>query len=344
MLLTNTAEEPVSPIIEAPQLLNPLAMTRPTMPIQVVRALLHTKRAAARCNIDARALDANVGALIIQACEQLLSQNNITIAKLFPVHIYHDDADSQINTRVDQLIVATCTQINPFVAVKATDIECSQVIAATFPTITNVVAAAAVNHLIYQIRQLVTDLHQLESSGMTAPLLQHIAPKHRALKLATWLKTIENDLQSISTAYPQLLELPINHAPLPIQRDIPVNFEDNLAKNISLAYNITFNAGNKFFTKPAHLGIADVHNTIHIMVTDLRTIINEITAAGYGSTPDALAVTAVKIMGNDASIAMAIAQSQQTSASLKPIVITNFLESCTLLSSLLVQIQVNMQR
>ncbi|CAH0415739.1 hypothetical protein KAR50_01555 [Periweissella fabaria] len=341
MILTNTAEEPVSPISEAPQLLNPLAMTGPTMPIQVVRALLHTKRAAARCNIDARVLDPNIGALVIQSCEQLLTLDDFATAKLFPIHIYREDAVTQVNTRVNQLIIAKCSQINPLIAISSTDIDCSLVPTAIFPTVTNIVAAAAIKSLIYQIRQLNTSLQTLKKTVINAPFMQHIAPEHRMLKLTTWLNTIEHDLQSINTAYPQLLELPINHAPLPTQRDTPDDFEANLAQNISLAYEITFSAGNKFFSKPAHLGIADVHNTLHLMVTDLRTIITELTTTGSSSTPDAVAVTAVKIMGNDASIAMAVAQSQQTSASLKPIIVTNFLESCALVSALIQQLQAN---
>ncbi|CAH0417781.1 lyase family protein [Periweissella ghanensis] len=343
MLLTNTAEEPVSPIHASTHLLNPLAMTGPTIPVQVIRALLHTKSAAARCNIDARVLDPNIGALIIQACSQLLTQDDYAIAKLFPIHIYQADADLAVNTRVNQLITATCTQIDPFIAVKAPDIDLCQVSAAIFPTVTNVVAAAATKHLINQLRQLLSTLRFTQGKLATTPALQHIAPEHRALKLNTWLKTIENDFQSINTAYPQLLELPINHTPLPDQRDTPDDFEHNLAQNISLAYEITFTAGNKFFNKPNHLGLADVHNTIHLMVTDLRTIINEIIATGNGSVPDELAVTAVKIMGNDASIAMAVAQPHHTATALKPVIVTNFLESAALLSGLVNQLQTNIE-
>lgn len=328
-------EDPISPSNYSVNTISTALPDKKSVPPVIIRALLEFKRAAARVNIDTRCLDANIGALIIQASHQLIHLSDERIANLFPISIYDINASEETNHLVNQLIIKHCREINPLITITSSNIDCSQDTTSIFPTITNIVGAIAAKNLSIHLSQLIDTLDNFILKQNAHPNIEESTSYISTLKLSIWRKTIFNDYQSLNNAYPQLLELPINHNPQPFTTATPDNFESTLAKYLSATYDLNFSDANKFFTKAPHLGVADVHNAIYLIVIDLQTIINEFEKASINVPKPKLKRTATKIMDNDALIAMTSKQPAVAITALKPVVINSFLESTTLLNNLL---------
>lgn len=300
MTTLNITEDPLSPLHIS---------NGPKIPVAVIRALTYIKIATARVNIDNRSLDPNIGALIIQAGDQLITEPDAIFTTHFDVHIYQANASLTINEQLNRLFIKKIKALNSAIPVTTADIDCSQVNADLFPVATTLTAALAVNQLIGQLRQLHTALINIPN----------------AMNSTHWQQLIYTSIENLNATFPQLLELPINQNMSPIQVDIPNDFESNLANELRLKFDLNLSSTNKYFPKPAHLGLGDIHNTFNQLTDDLLTISNQIKKAQSQNT--LYTATQMKVMCNQATIAMAVEQPRATTMSLKPIIITNFLYS-----------------
>lgn len=327
-------EDPISP---SKSIANAIIIDLPNkkrIPPIVIRAMLEFKRASTRVNIDSHVLDPNIGALIMQASYQLLHQSDALLVKQFPLSIYTMYAGLHANTAVNKAIIAQCSNINPKITVTNDELDCSLIVDTIYPSVTNIVAALAIKDVINNLKHLLTTfkttINQLNSPQLSA--------------LNIGYQALSNEYQSLIAAYVQLLELPINTHPKMGTNFIPDDFENQLVAQLAATYDLNFTAMNKYFSKPTHLGLADTHNSLHLLAIDLQTITHYI-APTLVNTPECqLRDKTTKIMDNDALISMIFKQSTPAVIGLKPVVLNSFLASSLLINELLTEIKTRLNK
>jgi len=71
------------------------------MPLEIIKALLQIKKAAAIANKEVQAIDAKKADLIVEAIDQLLSLDDADLRKDFPLVVYQTGSGTQTNMNVN---------------------------------------------------------------------------------------------------------------------------------------------------------------------------------------------------------------------------------------------------
>ncbi|WCJ48314.1 class II fumarate hydratase [Levilactobacillus brevis] len=329
--------------------------TGPTMPMAVIRALLHLKRAAAIANRDLGSLREAKAQLIVQAIDQLLALPDEKLQADFPLRVYQTGSGTQTNMNVNEVIAHQATNLAPTSGILPNDdVNQSQSSNDTFPTAMAVTAYDAIHQLVPVVQRLIDELAQKQADywrvvkiGRTH--LQDATPLTFGQEVSGWVSMLTHDLQYIQSLMPTLLELPIGGT--------AVGTGLNAVPGFAVAVATTAKT-NKFFGLAAHSGLTVVHGAVKTLAGDLLKIANDVRflasgpRAGYGelnipanepgssimpgkvnpTQAEALTMAATRVMGNDVTISLAASQGNFEMNVYKPVIIATFLESTTLLT------------
>jgi len=338
--------------------------TGPTMPMAVIRALLHLKRAAAIANRDLGSLREAKAQLIVQAIDQLLALPDEKLQADFPLRVYQTGSGTQTNMNVNEVIAHQATNLAPTSGILPNDdVNQSQSSNDTFPTAMAVTAYDAIHQLVPVVQRLIDELAQKQADywrvvkiGRTH--LQDATPLTFGQEVSGWVSMLTHDLQYIQSLMPTLLELPIGGTAVGTGLNAAPGFAVAVATQLQQAYGYPFTAKtNKFFGLAAHSGLTVVHGAVKTLAGDLLKIANDVRflasgpRAGYGelnipanepgssimpgkvnpTQAEALTMAATRVMGNDVTISLAASQGNFEMNVYKPVIIATFLESTTLL-------------
>ena len=341
--------------------------TGPQMPVQVIRALLTIKAAAAQVNQSQETLATNKADLIETACRKLLSLNDPDLMADFPLHVYQTGSGTQTNMNVNEVIANLCKQLDPGIEILPNDdVNHSQSSNDTFPTAMNIAATLATLKLKPQIEHLIAVLKQKQAKywdvvkiGRTH--LQDATPITFGQEISGWVSALEHDLHFIEETGQSLLELPIGGTAVGTGLNTTSDYADAMVTTLSTEYALPFKQQNKFYGLANHSGLVATHGTIRTLAADLLKIANDIRflasgpRAGYGelSIPanepgssimpgkvnptqaEAMTMAATRVMGNDTTITVAASQGNFEMNVYKPVIIFSFLESVDLLTGIL---------
>lgn len=337
----------------------------PLMPLAVIKALLQIKKAAARANVAADVLPAPKGQLITRAVDVLLSLPDEQLRHDFPLHVYQTGSGTQTNMNVNEVISHQAAKLNPDLPILPNDdVNRSQSSNDTFPTAMNITAALAVNELL----QAVADLHEVLQTKATEYAttvkigrthLQDATPMTFGQEVSGWAAMLAHDQAAIKQLQPALFRLAIGGTAVGTGLNAAPNFGQIVAGRLSDVYGLPLTTKtNKFAALAAHSEISLVHGGIRTLAADLLKIANDIRflasgpRAGYGeltipanepgssimpgkvnpTQAEALTMAAVRVLGNDTTIAVAASQGNFELNVYKPVIISTFLESTTLLT------------
>lgn len=338
--------------------------TGPTMPMAVIRALLHLKRAAAIANRDLGSLREAKAQLIVQAIDQLLALSDEKLQAEFPLRVYQTGSGTQTNMNVNEVIAHQATNLAPTSGILPNDdVNQSQSSNDTFPTAMAVTAYDAIHQLVPVVQRLIDELTQKQADywrvvkiGRTH--LQDATPLTFGQEVSGWVSMLTHDLQYVQSLMPTLLELPIGGTAVGTGLNAAPGFAVAVATQLQQAYGYPFTAKtNNFFGLAAHSGLTVVHGAVKTLAGDLLKIANDVRflasgpRAGYGelnipanepgssimpgkvnpTQAEALTMAATRVMGNDVTISLAASQGNFEMNVYKPVIIATFLESTTLL-------------
>lgn len=343
--------------------------TGPLMPVEVIRALINVKKAAAGVNNRFGLLPTEKTRLIQKASDQLLALDDATLMQDFPLRVFQTGSGTQTNMNVNEVIAHVAQQIDSDLALLPNDdVNKSQSSNDDFPTAMNIAASQAINHLLPVIKNLIATLTEKQRQywdvvkiGRTH--LQDATPLTFGQEISGWVSTLEHDLDYLAKLKDTLLELPIGGTAVGTGLNAPAGYDLEMVNELSKVYDLQFTTQNKFFGLSAHSGIGAVHGAVKTLAADLLKIANDIRflasgpRAGYGeltipanepgssimpgkvnpTQAEALTMAATQVMGNDVTINVAASQGNFEMNVYKPVIIFNFLDSVNLLSGVVAQ-------
>ncbi len=335
------------------------------MPLEIIKALLQIKRAAAIANKEVGAIDANKADLIVESIDQLLKLDDVSLRKDFPLVVYQTGSGTQTNMNVNEVVSHVAQNINPQLEILPNDdVNHGQSSNDIFPTAMNITAAMAVEKLIDSLKHLIEELQTKQAKywrvvkiGRTH--LQDATPLTFGQEVSGWVSMLQHDLDYLQTLKKTLGELAIGGTAVGTGLNAAPGFAEKIAEQMSIVYDFEFTADtNKFFGLAAHSGLNVVHGAIKTLASDLLKIANDVRflasgpRSGYGelnipanepgssimpgkvnpTQAEAITMAAIKVMGNDVTIDLAASQGNFEMNVYKPVLISTFLESAELLT------------
>ncbi|MQS75690.1 class II fumarate hydratase [Companilactobacillus halodurans] len=335
------------------------------MPLEIIKALLQIKKAAAIANKEAQAITGTKADLIVQAIDELLKLDDSELRKDFPLVIYQTGSGTQTNMNVNEVVSHVAQKIDPEIEILPNDdVNHGQSSNDIFPTAMNITAAMsvvelekAVKHLIEVLRKKEIKYWKVVKIGRTH--LQDATPLTFGQEVSGWVSMLEHDLNFLEQLNQTLSELAIGGTAVGTGLNAADGFSDRIAEEMTQVYRHDFTADtNKFYGLAAHSGLNVVHGAIKTLASDLMKIANDVRflasgpRSGYGelnipanepgssimpgkvnpTQAEAITMAATKVMGNDVTINVASSQGNFEMNVYKPVIISSFLESSTLLT------------
>ncbi|AUI72633.1 class II fumarate hydratase [Companilactobacillus alimentarius] len=335
------------------------------MPLEIIKALLQIKKAAAIANKESKVISAKKADLIVQSIDRLLELSDEDLRKDFPLVIYQTGSGTQTNMNVNEVVSHMAQVIDPEIEILPNDdVNHGQSSNDIFPTAMNITAALAVDKLEGATKHLIDELKQKQEKywkvvkiGRTH--LQDATPLTFGQEVSGWVSMLEHDLSYLKELNKTLSELAIGGTAVGTGLNAAFGFADKIAEQMTQVFNHFFTADtNKFYGLAAHSGLNVVHGAIKTLASDLLKIANDVRflasgpRSGYGelnipanepgssimpgkvnpTQAEALTMAAVRVMGNDVVVNVASSQGNFEMNVYKPVLISAFLESCELLT------------
>ncbi|MBF7124470.1 class II fumarate hydratase [Pediococcus pentosaceus] len=334
------------------------------MPLEIIKALLQIKKAAAIANKKEQSMAAEKADLIVVAIDRLLALDDAELRKDFPLVVYQTGSGTQTNMNVNEVVAHMAAKINAEIEILPNDdVNHGQSSNDIFPTAMNITAAVAVVRLEEAVQHLIEQLDQKQKQywnvvkiGRTH--LQDATPLTFGQEISGWKSALEHDLEYLEELNSTLSELAMGGTAVGTGLNAAPHFSSTIAAQMSEVYHFEFTAdSNKFYGLAHHSGLNVVHGAIKTLASDLMKIANDIRflgsgpRAGYGelklpanepgssimpgkvnpTQAEALTMAAVRVMANDVAIDLAASQGNFEMNVYKPVIISSFLESTTLL-------------
>ena len=335
------------------------------MPIEIIRALLQIKKAAAQSNMELNQISEAKGKLIVESIDTLLALSDENLRKDFPLKVYQTGSGTQTNMNCNEVVAHQAAKLNPELEILPNDdVNKGQSSNDIFPTAMNIVAADAVakleesaQHLIDELKKKQEKYWRVVKIGRTH--LQDATPLTFGQEVSGWVSALEHDLEYLKQLDGTLLELAMGGTAVGTGLNAAPGFADVIAEKVGKVYGHEFTAkSNKFYGLSHHSNLNVVHGAMKTLADDLMKIANDVRflasgpRAGYdelnitanepGSSimpgkvnptqAEAITMAAVRVTGNDVVVGMASSQGNFEMNVYKPVLIEAFLESADLLA------------
>jgi len=337
-------------------------------PQPIVRALGIVKRAAAETNMALGKLDPALGAVIIQAAQEVMDGK---LDGHFPLVVWQTGSGTQSNMNANEVISNRAIEMlggvmGSKVPVHPNDhVNMSQSSNDTFPTAMHIACAEeAVHRLLPALRHLHVALDgkakawdHIIKIGRTHT--QDATPLTLGQEFSGYARQIENGIARIEMTLPMLMELAQGGTAVGTGLASPAGFADAVAARIAAITGLPFtSAPNKFEALAAHDAMVMTHGAIATVAMACFKIANDIRFLGSGpraglgelSLPEnepgssimpgkvnptqveALTQVCAHIHGNNAAIGFAGSQGHFELNVYNPMMAYNFLQSVRLLA------------
>ena len=339
-----------------------------SMPMEIVKAFAHLKRAAAMTNAELGVLDAGKKDLIVSACEEVLAGK---LDDQFPLVIWQTGSGTQSNMNVNEVVanrahvLAGGTLVEGNRAVHPNDdVNKSQSSNDTFPTAMHIAAyTAIVEKTIPGIERLRDSLDtkakafaDLVKIGRTH--LMDATPLTLGQEFGGYVAQLEFGLKALRNTLPHLQQLALGGTAVGTGINTPEGYDVLVAKHIADSTGHPFvTADNKFEALAAHDAIVESHGALKQMAVSLNKIANDIRMMGSGPRSgigelllpanepgssimpgkvnptqcEAVTMVCAQVLGNDVAVAVGGTQGHYELNVFKPMMARNILESARLL-------------
>ncbi|WP_127089575.1 class II fumarate hydratase [Aquabacter cavernae] len=337
-------------------------------PAPVVRALGIVKRAAAETNMALGRLDANLGAAIIRAADEVIAN---TLDDHFPLVVWQTGSGTQSNMNANEVISNRAIEMlggemGSKKPVHPNDhVNMSQSSNDTYPTAMHVACAEEIVHrLLPALRTLHAALD--DKAKLWAHIIkigrthtQDATPLTLGQEFSGYATQVENGIRRIEMTLPALMALAQGGTAVGTGLNAPVGFAEMVAEHIAAITGLPFtSAPNKFEALAAHDAMVFSHGAINTVAASLFKIANDIRFLGSGprsglgelSLPEnepgssimpgkvnptqceAMTQVCVQIFGNNAALTFAGSQGHFELNVFNPVMAYNFLQSVRLMA------------
>ena len=339
-----------------------------SMPLEIVYAFAHLKRAAANTNFECGILDAEKRDLISKACAEILEGKH---DDQFPLVVWQTGSGTQSNMNVNEVIANLSHVINGGTLGEGQkpvhpndDVNKSQSSNDTFPTAMHIAAyTMIVETTIPGIQQLrdsldtkAKALNTVVKIGRTH--LMDATPLTLGQEFSGYVAQLDYGLKALNSSLAHLSEIALGGTAVGTGINTPEGYSEKVAKHISTSTGHLFiTAPNKFEALAAHDAIVESHGALRQLAISLNKIANDIRMMGSGPRSgigeiqlpanepgssimpgkvnptqcEAITMVCAQVMGNDVAVSVAGAQGHYELNVFKPMMAKNILESARLL-------------
>jgi len=333
------------------------------MPGQFIRALLLAKAAAAQANLELGQISEGQSKAIVTACKDLLASDYMTH---FPVDVFQTGSGTSTNMNANEVIATLASRVmgEP---VNANDhVNCGQSSNDIIPTTIHVSAALAIHeqllpalaHLIQVIEQKAVQVHPFVKTGRTH--LMDAMPVRMSQVLNGWAQQVKANVEHLENLLPSLQALAQGGTAVGTGINAHPEFASRFATHLSRLSDVGFVPGKDLFAligsqdtavavsgqlKATAVSLMKIANDLRWMNSGPLAGLGEIELEGLqpGSSimpgkvnpviPEATAMVAAQVIGNDATITVAGQSGNFELNVMLPVIAHNLLQSIELLAT-----------
>ena len=338
------------------------------MPRSVIRAFGILKQAAAETNVELGGLDEEIGNLISEACNEVISGS---LDEHFPLRIWQTGSGTQTNMNANEVIAnraieMTGGKLGSKSPIHPNDhVNRAQSSNDKFPTAMHIAASEEVQHtLIPAIAKLRSQLSAKseEFSGIVKIGRTHLmdaVPLTLEQEFGAYVSMLDADVIRIQSSLVDLFELALGGTAVGTGLNTHPEFANLVAEKISEKTGLPFvSAENKFAQLAAHDAIVSASGALNTLAVSLMKIANDIRWLGSGprcgfgelalpanepgssimpgkvnpTQSEAMTMVCCQVIGNHTAISIGGSQGNFELNVFKPLMIHNFLHSIRLIS------------
>ena len=337
------------------------------MPLPVIYALTHVKKAAAIVNAGLNLLPGQKAQAIQRAADEVLAGRH---DEEFPLAVWQTGSGTQINMNVNEVLANRASELlggergQKRLVHPNDDVNMGQSSNDVFPTAMHIAAALALDGVLSALEQLRKTLAAKSAAfqgivkiGRTH--LQDATPLTLGQEFSGYVEQLAQAEAAIELALPGLCELAIGGTAVGTGLNTHAEFATRMAQDLSQATGLTFEpAPNKFAALAGHEPLVFAHGALKTLATALTKIANDVRwlasgpRSGIGELRipenepgssimpgkvnptqcEALTMVCAQVMGNDVAVGIAGASGNFELNVFKPVIIHNVLTSVRLLA------------
>jgi fumarate hydratase class II len=341
------------------------------MPFELIVGLVRLKRACARVNNRLGKLPDTLCALIVQACDDILSGEYVDE---FPLSVWQTGSGTQSNMNVNEVIANRAAQLaNGHLApprpVHPNDhVNMSQSSNDIFPAAMHVAAVFALeDRLLPTVEALYRTLcRKAQESAHLVKIgrthLQDATPLTLGQEISGWAAMLRSNIEQLRQGLEQLRSLAVGGTAVGTGLNAPPGFGEAVAAQLSGETGKVFYAlVNKFHGLTGHDQLVFAHGAVKGLAANLMKIANDVRWLASGprcglgeirlpanepgssimpgkvnpTQAEAVTMVACQVFGNDGAIGFAASQGNFELNVFKPLIIYNVLQSITLLTDVI---------
>ena len=339
-----------------------------SMPMEIVHAFAHLKRAAAWTNRELGVLEASKTDLIASACEEILQGK---LDDQFPLVVWQTGSGTQSNMNVNEVIANRAHVLAGGTLGEGTrpvhpndDVNKSQSSNDTYPTAMHIAAYAMVVETtipgVAQLRSALDakakEFDHVVKIGRTH--LMDATPLTLGQELGGYVAQLDFGLKALRNTLPHLKQLALGGTAVGTGINTPEGYDVMVAKHIASSTGHPFvTAENKFEALAAHDAVVETHGALKQLAVSLNKVANDIRMMGSGPRSgigelllpanepgssimpgkvnptqcEALTMVCAQVMGNDVAVTIGGTQGHYELNVFKPMMAKNILESARLI-------------
>lgn len=333
------------------------------MPEAFIRALVLAKAAAARANVDLEQILPAQGDAIVAACQQLLAED---FMQHFPVDVFQTGSGTSSNMNANEVIATLATRILGEPINPNDHVNCGQSSNDIIPTTIHVSAAIevserllpALGHLLKVLCDKSLEVQPYVKTGRTH--LMDAMPVRMSQVLDGWAQQIQANIQLLTGLLPALQALAQGGTAVGTGINAHPRFAELFCQELNTLTGRQFAPGSNFFaligSQDTAVALSGQLKTVAVslmkIANDLRWMNSgplaglseiELEALQPGSSimpgkvnpviPEATAMVAAQVIGNDAAIAIAGQSGNFELNVMLPVIAHNLLGSIELLAN-----------
>lgn len=343
-------------------------VSRERMPLELIRALVLIKKAAAEIHSESGEMKMDKALAIKSAADEVLKG---FYPHEFPLSVWQTGSGTQTNMNVNEVLANLASEIMDGqrgverLVDPNDDVNKGQSSNDVFPTAMSVSAVKAIMmDVIPSVEKLKDSLNEkacefwsLTKIGRTH--LMDATPITLGQEISGWVSQLEHGLKHIIFCLPHLKELAIGGTAVGTGLNAPIGFSQKMADKLSTYTGLHFSpASNNFEAMAAHDAFVHMHGALKGLAGSLYKIANDVRWLASGprtgigeiilpenepgssimpgkvnpTQAEAMMMVCIQVMGNDVAINMGGASGNFELNVSKPLIIHNFLQSCRLLS------------
>jgi fumarate hydratase, class II len=334
-----------------------------TMPPAFIKTVALIKKTAASVNIDLGELDAVAGQAIIQAAEQVIAGKH---AEQFPIDVFQTGSGTSTNMNVNEVLANLATTIAGKAVSANDDVNMGQSSNDVIPTAIHVSAALECHHqllptlqyLAETIEQKAITLNDVIKTGRTH--LMDAMPVRMSQELGGWALQIRNGIDRLNATLPRVYKLAQGGTAVGTGVNAHPDFAEKFANTLSQDTGLPFTPNASFFESlSSQDAIVELSGQLKVISVSLMKIANDLRwmnsgpLAGLGEIeliglqpgssimpgkvnpviPEAVAMVAAQVIGNDATITIAGQSGIFQLNVMLPVIAYNILQSIDILAN-----------